>query len=78
PALARPNLTLKTGVRVVRILIERDRAVGVEYLENGRAVSAFAGSEVVLASGAIGSAQQLLLSGVGPADELKAVGIDVV
>jgi choline dehydrogenase len=78
PALARTNLTLKTGVHVTRIIIERSRAVGVEYLENGQPKSAFAASEVVLASGAIGSAQQLLLSGVGPADELKAVGVDVV
>jgi choline dehydrogenase len=78
PALTRANLTLKTGVRVTRIIIERGRAIGVEYLENGQPKSAFATSEIVLASGAIGSAQQLLLSGVGPADELKAVGVDVV
>ncbi|MDA9505868.1 alcohol dehydrogenase [Bradyrhizobium sp. CCBAU 11386] len=78
PALTRANLTLKTGVRVTRIIIERSRAIGVEYLENGQPKSAFATSEVVLASGAIGSAQQLLLSGVGPADELRAAGVDVV
>ncbi|MBR1128839.1 GMC family oxidoreductase [Bradyrhizobium iriomotense] len=78
PALARANLTLKTGALVTRIIIERSRAIGVEYLENGQPKSAFATTEVVLASGAIGSAQQLLLSGVGPADELKAAGVDVV
>ncbi|BAL79644.1 GMC family oxidoreductase [Bradyrhizobium cosmicum] len=78
PALARTNLTLKTGVHVTRIIIERSRAVGVEYLENGHPKSAFATSEVVLASGAIGSAQQLLLSGVGPADELNEAGVNVV
>ncbi|WP_245003645.1 GMC family oxidoreductase [Bradyrhizobium liaoningense] len=78
PALGRANLTLKTGVRVTRIIIERSRAIGVEYLENGQPKSAFATSEVVLASGAIGSAQQLLLSGVGPADELKAAGVNVL
>jgi choline dehydrogenase len=65
-------------VRVTRIIIERSRAIGVEYLENGQPKSAFATGEVVLASGAIGSAQQLLLSGVGPADELKAAGVEVV
>jgi len=78
PALTRANLTLKTSVRVTRIIIERSRAIGVEYLENGQPKNAFATSEVVLASGAIGSAQQLLLSGVGPADELKAAGVEVV
>ena len=78
PALTRANLTLKTSVRVTRIIIERSRAIGVEYLENGQPKSAFATGEVVLASGAIGSAQQLLLSGVGPADELKAAGVEVV
>jgi choline dehydrogenase len=77
PALTRANLTLKTGVRVIRIVIEHGRAIGVEYLEDGQPKSAFATSEIVLASGAIGSAQQLLLSGVGPADELKAIGVNV-
>jgi len=75
PALERPNLTLKTGVRVVRVIVENGRAVGVAYLENGQLINAFASSEVVMSSGAIGSAQQLLLSGIGPADELKAVGV---
>ena len=71
PALDRPNLTLRTGVLVIRVLIEKGRAVGVEYLENGRLTSARASSEVVMAAGAIGSAQQLLLSGVGPADGIE-------
>ncbi len=53
-------------MHVTRIIIERSRAVGVEYLENGHPKSAFATSEVVLASGAIGSAQQLLLSVSAP------------
>ena len=75
PALERPNLTLKTGVLLTRILIEKGRAVGVEYLENGKPGVAHASSEVVLSSGAIGSCQLLLLSGVGPADELKAVDV---
>lgn len=78
PALERPNLTLKTGVLVIRILIENGRATGVEYLENGRLQTAHAASEVVMAAGAIGTAQQMMLSGIGPADELKAVGVDPV
>ncbi|UGA47308.1 GMC family oxidoreductase N-terminal domain-containing protein [Bradyrhizobium quebecense] len=75
PALARANLTVKTGVRVIRVIVEKGRATGVEYLENGRLNTASAAGDIVMSSGAIGSAQQLLLSGIGPADELKAVGV---
>ena len=75
PALERPNLTLRTGVTVTRILVERGRAVGVELLDRGRTKTVHAGSEVVLSSGAIGSAHLLLLSGIGPADELRAVDV---
>ena len=78
PALDRPNLTLLTGVTVIRILIESGRATGVEYLENGRPQTAMAAREVVMSAGAIGTPQQLLLSGIGPADEVSAVGIKPV
>jgi len=74
PALERPNLTLKTGVLVIRILIGQGRAVGVEYLENGRLQTALAASEVVMSAGAIGTAQQLLLSGIGPATNCPPSG----
>jgi choline dehydrogenase len=77
PALARPNLTVETGVLTTRLIVEKGRAVGVEYLKNGRPHTAHAASEVVLASGSIGSAQLLLLSGIGPADELKPLGVEV-
>ncbi len=77
PALERPNLTVRTGVLTTRVLIENNRAVGVQYLENGYLHNAPASSDVVLASGSIGSAQLLLLSGIGPADELRAVGVEV-
>ncbi|HWL71556.1 MAG TPA: GMC family oxidoreductase N-terminal domain-containing protein [Geminicoccus sp.] len=78
PALERPNLTVESGVLTTRLIVENGRAVGVEYLKNGRPQTAYASSEVVLASGSIGSAQLLLLSGIGPADELRPLGIDVV
>ena len=74
PALDRPNLTVKTGILITRIVIEKGRAVGVEYLEMGRPGVAHASSEIVLSCGAIGSPHLLMLSGVGPADELKAAG----
>jgi choline dehydrogenase len=77
PVLDRPNLTVRDGVLCTRIVIERGRAVGVEYLRNGRAEIARAG-EVVLSSGAIGSCQLLMLSGIGPADELREAGVDPV
>ncbi len=78
PALARPNLQVRTGVTLTRVLIESGRAVGVEFLDRGRPEVVHATSEVVLAAGAIGSAHLLLLSGVGPADELRAIGVDPV
>ena len=78
PAQQRENLTLRSGVLTIRVLVEHGRATGVEFLENGRLHTAHASSEVVLSSGSIGSAQLLLLSGIGPADELRRVGVDVV
>ncbi len=75
PALSRPNLTVETGVLTTRLIIEKGRVRGVEYLRNGRPNIAHAASEVVLSSGAIGSCQLLMLSGVGPADELTEAGV---
>ncbi|MBN9509207.1 MAG: GMC family oxidoreductase N-terminal domain-containing protein [Alphaproteobacteria bacterium] len=77
PALDRPNLTLQTGVLILRVLIEGGRAVGVAYLRDGERHEARA-DQVVLCAGAIGSPQLLLLSGIGPADELRAVGVTPV
>ena len=74
PALDRPNVTLRTGATILRVLIEHGRAVGVAYLLRGERHEARAG-HIVLSAGAIGSAQLLLLSGVGPADELRAAGV---
>ncbi len=78
PALTRPNLTLRTGVLVTRLIVEAGQVTGVEFLDKGRPGVAYASSEVVLSSGAIGSCQLMLLSGIGPADELKAVEIEPV
>lgn len=79
PALARPNLTLHTECRATRIVIENGRAVGVEYRRGGAgaATVARAGQEVIVAAGAIGSPRLLLLSGIGPADELRGAGVEV-
>ncbi len=75
PALDRPNLHVRTGVRLLRVSFAGLRATGVEFLENGVPQAAQASAQVVLSAGAIGSPQLLLQSGIGPADELLALGI---
>ncbi len=75
PALGRPNLTVRTGALTLRILIERGRAVGVEYLRDGQTLQARTSREVLLSAGSYNSPQILMLSGVGPADQLRAMGI---
>jgi choline dehydrogenase len=77
PILDRANLTVRTGVLTTRILIENGRARGVTILDRGIPETLYA-DEVVLSAGSIGSAQLLLLSGVGPADELRAVDVEPV
>jgi choline dehydrogenase len=78
PAMKRPNLTVKTRAFVSRILFEGKRAVGVEYRQGRGTGQQVRAREVVLCGGAINSPQLLQLSGVGNADELAALGIDVV
>jgi len=78
PARARRNLEVCTGTRILRIAVEHGRATGVEIAEGGRKVLLRAGREVLLTAGAIGSPRLMLLSGLGPADELRAAGVDVV
>ncbi|SHO66341.1 Choline dehydrogenase [Pseudoxanthobacter soli DSM 19599] len=78
PAAGRRNLTVRTGVQVNRVVVERGIATGVEIVEHGRAVVLRAEREVIVTSGAIGSPKLLLLSGIGSADELKAAGVSAV
>jgi choline dehydrogenase-like flavoprotein len=78
PATERPNFRVQTGAIVSRVIIENGRAVGVELLEKGARRVVRARREVILSAGVIGSAQILMLSGVGPADDLKAQGITPV
>jgi choline dehydrogenase-like flavoprotein len=79
PALRRSNLTVRTRALATRILLEHGRAQGVAYVEGDDRTSkvARADAEVVITSGAVGSPKLLLLSGIGPADELQALGIEV-
>ena len=78
PALRRPNLEVRTFAQATRVVVEGGRAVGVEADLGGRREVFRAAREVVLCGGAIGTPQLLLLSGIGPADELRALGIPVV
>lgn len=77
PVRARPNLTVMTGVHVTRIVVEQGRATGVEWLKQGQVRGAHADAEVLLAAGALQSPQVLQLSGIGPADLLRGLGLPV-
>src|SRR5262249_348422 len=77
PALKRPNLRLLTDCLVEGVSLDGRRATGVRWRRNGRPEEAGCRGEVVLAAGSIGSAQLLLLSGVGPAEQLRNLGIPV-
>ncbi len=75
PNRGRRNLTVRTGTEARRLIIENGRATGVELTDGTRLR---ASGEVVLSAGAIGSPRLLQLSGIGPADHLSGLGIDVV
>ncbi len=75
PNRGRANLTVRTDAQVKRILVEKGRATGVELMDGSRITAA---SEVILSSGAIGSPRMLQLSGIGPAEHLRGLGIEVV
>jgi choline dehydrogenase len=78
PTASRGNLRVVTGALVHRVLVSRDRCDGVEYSVGGELIRAGCTGEVVLAAGAIGSAQLLLRSGIGPAAVLRPHGIQPV
>ena len=77
PVETRANLTILTKAAVTRVLIERGRAVGIEYHRDGALHVVRAGAEVILSGGAIQSPRLLMLSGIGPAGELDSLGIPV-
>ncbi|HUZ23138.1 MAG TPA: GMC family oxidoreductase N-terminal domain-containing protein [Streptosporangiaceae bacterium] len=78
PAAGRPNLTIATDALATAVEIEGGRAVGVRYLQRGTEMFATAEAEVILAAGAIGTPQLLMLSGIGPADHLRGHDIPVM
>ena len=78
PALHRKNLTVESGALATRVLLQGGRAVGVAYRQGGAGRETRVRREVILSAGAIGSPQLLMLSGVGPAEHLRSLGIPVV
>lgn len=79
PAMKRANLEVVTGAQVLNVELDGAHATGVRYRDRkGREQVATASLEIVLAAGAIGSPQLLMLSGIGPADHLREVGVPVV
>jgi len=75
PVMHRPNLTVRVHAHALRVIIERGRAAGVEYVVAGRRTLVRAEQELILSAGSYNSPQLLLLSGIGPPDELRALGI---
>ncbi|MDR7188204.1 choline dehydrogenase [Microbacterium sp. BE35] len=78
PVADRPNLTVLTDALVHRIEVEGDTAVGVTFVRFGERQTLYVERDVVLSAGAYASPQLLQLSGIGPADHLRSVGIDVL
>lgn len=78
PLAADPKLTIITGAQVDRILVENGRAVGLAYREKGKRQTVRATREVLIAAGTYNSAKLMMLSGFGPADQLRAFGIEPV
>lgn len=77
PVMDNPLLTIETGATVTALRMEGDRVVGVDYVVNGSRKSATAGTEVIVAAGAYQTPKLLMLSGIGPEDELARHGIGV-
>ncbi len=78
PAMQRSNLRVVTGALTEKVLFEDRRAVGVTFRREGRLCTARAGREVILCGGAVNSPQLLMLSGIGPQDQLAQFGIPIV
>ncbi|XP_046753199.1 uncharacterized protein LOC124416310 [Diprion similis] len=78
PIRHRKNLHITLNTTCTRVIIENRKAVGVEYYKNGKFSTVRASKEVIVSAGAIGSPHLLLLSGVGPEEDLTSIGINVV
>ncbi len=77
PAKSRPNLTVMTKTQIEKVIFDGSKATGIKFKHNGQAETIQANKEIILSAGAIGSPQILQLSGVGDAEKLKQLDIDV-
>lgn len=77
PALKRPNLHLESRARVTEVLFDGNRATGVRFLKGGQVHEVHADVEVILCGGSVQTPQLLQLSGIGPADHLRSLGLSV-
>ena len=77
PVLSRANLTVTVNAHVTRIVLEGMRATGIEYVKDGERHFVAAERDVILCGGTINTPQILMLSGIGPPDELRSLGIEV-
>jgi choline dehydrogenase len=77
PALGRPNLRVVTDAMVHRVRLRAGRCIGVEYSVGSEVFAVGCSGEVVVTAGTVGSAQLLMLSGIGPQSHLHEVGVDV-
>jgi choline dehydrogenase len=75
PVQGRPNLTVRSDCLVTSLIIRGDRCTGAEYIREGQTEIADASAEVIVCAGAVGSPQLLMLSGIGPAGQLRGHGI---
>jgi len=78
PAMSRPNLTVRTNVQAFAVLFEGKRAALVNFQDGGGSKQERAEQEIIICAGAIGSPQLLMLSGIGPAEHLRALDIPVL
>jgi len=78
PIRNRKNLTIQTHALATKVLVKKGRAVGLQYRLKGTPTTVYAERELILSGGAVNSPRLLLLSGIGPADELRPLGIEVV
>ena len=78
PAMGRPNLTVSPGCLVTGLRVRDGRCTGVSYLRDGTLAQARTAGDVIVCAGAVGSPHLLLLSGIGPARQLRALGIEPV
>jgi choline dehydrogenase len=78
PARSRANLEVRSLCQATRLIIEAKRAAGIEYLRDGKPERVRAAREIILCGGVVDTPKLLMLSGIGPADHLKSLGIPVV